>query len=384
MKTLQKIVIIYLLINSPLWCQKKLANTKPILFVPQGFVITPLSGYGYSNCIENTVANLNGINPAFISSIDQFSVGFSYHLESKLKESWIADIHHYRLSNYIPQSIGTILPMKHFNVGVGFQQHFSSKLDYGKISGTVVDTTSDTGYRETGSFRPISKTLLTKNSLSFSNSIKHNKNLLHIGIQINHYLLAYQQELINLNGLSDIYAGYLNEKFTFSKFGFTVGIIYKMSNSKWGLFYDKGFKLREPITNDIYEYEVVGEVPSSLSIGFQHSSNDKLKINFSGNFVFRHDVNYLSNSTLNQFDFSANFIIRFNQFTQVSCGIYDINYGKETIGNIYSNFDATYFTLGFILSINRLQFDFCIADSHWLSGEWRKQTIIKLGLGTFI
>ncbi|MCI0495448.1 hypothetical protein L0Z72_10620, partial [candidate division KSB1 bacterium] len=131
-------VLLFICIGSAISpAQQRLAQASYILDVPQGFVLESLGGYGYNNTTINTISNVSNTNPANMFDYNRISFGISYQVESKIKESWFADIDHYRKNLALPQSLSLILPLNRIRFGLGFSQKYNSEKDYGEFQATI-------------------------------------------------------------------------------------------------------------------------------------------------------------------------------------------------------------------------------------------------------
>ena len=105
------------------------------------------------------------------------------------------------------------------------------------------------------------------------------------------------------------------------------------------------------------------------------------------NFLLLGSINYLlwnqnSNIFDNQLEFAASAVYSINENFSPSLGFYytDRNF-KENFFDINSEMNAFFIIAGLNANYNFIDVDFAIADSHLLSGEFRKQTILKFTLG---
>jgi hypothetical protein len=186
--------------------QPHLANNSPVLEVPQGFILESLCGYGYNNTTINTVSNLRNTNPVNMFEYNRIAFGISYQAESKIKESWIANIHHYRKNLALPQSFSWILPLNKIRLGLGFDQKYNSEKDYGDVTITVVDTSNPAGYLEIGTVQFFKTCFLFDYSIFLAYTFKNlitNNDAFDLGFKICLYRLFNELNSKVINMLAE-------------------------------------------------------------------------------------------------------------------------------------------------------------------------------------
>ena len=93
-------------------------------------------------------------------------------------------------------------------------------------------------------------------------------------------------------------------------------------------------------------------------------------------------INDYSGGVQNQFEPYGSIIYQFTEKVTFSTGYFHTNYRYRGSSDFLTDrFNAWYFTAGFLYSLKLVDVDLALADSHLFSGEWRKQTIIRIGLG---
>ena len=355
-----------------------------ILEVPQGFVLESLCGYGFNNATINTVSNISSTNPANMLDYTRFSIGISYQVESKIKESWFRDIQHYRKNLVFPQSFSLILPFNKIRVGLGFNQKYNSEKDYGEITVTVVDTSNQAGYLNIGTIQVIKTCLLFDHSLSlgytFNNFLSDNDNL-DLGLKISFYRLFYElnsdEKIIVPEYQKNDYS--LDDKHSYDELGFAVGMKYQLENLQIALAYEKG--------TDFYKegkgFYLIGKLPNKWSSGILLNLSCRTRIAGGLNYlIWDNPISDFSSGTKNQIESYGSIIYQFFHGLTFSTGYFHTNYRYRGSSDLLTDrFNAWYFTAGFLYSLKFVDVDLALADSHLFSGEWRKQTIIKIGLG---
>jgi len=123
--------------------QAQYKNT--VVFLPQGYVLESLNGYGFSHGVISTISNISSGNPASLSDFQRLSLGVSGQYDTKINTAWIAGIGYQRVENKRPQSAGFVLPHKNFRLGFGISQKYSTALDFGEVEITTVEEPEGTG-----------------------------------------------------------------------------------------------------------------------------------------------------------------------------------------------------------------------------------------------
>lgn len=84
-----------------------------------------------------------------------------------------------------------------------------------------------------------------------------------------------------------------------------------------------------------------------------------------------------------QLEISFSTLYEFSEIVNASLGFYstDFKIKNSSYNRLESEFNAFFITAGLKLNISMISIDLACADSHLFSGEFRKQTIIKLAAG---
>ncbi len=355
-----------------------------VTFIPQGFTLSLLNGYGNS-ALFNDVSNISSMNPAALEIFNDKILGLSYQFESKLKDSWIADIGSERINKTIPQSIGFIYPFKNIKFGFSMYQKYNRSLLFGPIEITTIEHPAGTG--ET--FNVEYKTMIYNYSFitSYSSRDLIPNSTLSIGFRIG---------LNNLREYNKIYKADLDESLYTSEFAF--GAVYSSNKDanqhlKFGLFFESGsnfnkiakYNMQDTlITNnggrDNYYtidngFRIVAKSPLVLRFDFDISTIDNFKLLGSISDIFWSSI---SDNYKNQIELSGSILYLFDELLTPSIGfIYtDRKYLEDYFG-MNQSLDAIFLIASTVTKYSNMKIHFTLADSHLFSGDWRKQTIFR-------
>jgi hypothetical protein len=383
-KRIISIIFIYLLLSIG-YTQTKLVSQQTLFYLPQGFVLDGLTGYGYQKSTKSTISNMLASNPANSQDFDKITFGFSYQFDSKIKEAWIADFGHSRTKSYLPQSFTLVIPFKDLKLGVGVNQLYNSELDYGKFYVTNI-ADNDQGYIDIGMFHLKKEVIIFKKSIAlsycFSNTAGFLNNL-SFGIQYNSNYLTHKYNLDLLYSL-DSNATSLNKYLNAGSFA--AGIRYNFKSSSYssvvaGVYYESDVDYNSvDKTNDIV---FVGHVPAKLNFGIMFEPNIDFNLSGDLSYIFWEDID---TDYQNQLEFALNSCFRLSGNLSISAGIFHTD---RVYRNVDAAFDlnrlkANYLIGGIAYSNNWLSFELAVADSRLFSDEWREQYIIKTGLGFYL
>lgn len=138
-----KKILISILILFTIEIYSQVAATNPII-LPQGYSLNLLNSKGTSG-INNSVSNINFINPAALDEFYKITAGISYEYQTNIKEAWFAGIGYKRYSNITPQSFGLIIPIKELKIGISAGQTYKSNMDLGEIPTTTTEQPDGAG-----------------------------------------------------------------------------------------------------------------------------------------------------------------------------------------------------------------------------------------------
>lgn len=356
------------------------------LYLAQGFSLASLSSLGTSG-ITNDVSNIGVINPASLSMYNNFRAGLTYQYETKIDEAFGSDIGHERYEYEVPQSFGMILPAVGFKFSVSFQQLYNSHLDFGKIPITDIEHPDGTGEY----YEPDFKTRLYSFSLGVSYIFDNifDENSFAVGARVSKNNLSYEEKLFD-NSL----------KATHSDISWAAGIVYEhaLNTGKFirtGLFYEGNVSINMLANYENTNYGIIpvdslnlNIVPYSVRIKAQKPSKLKLDIetNYLDDFLFQLGAgivfwNDVSSNINNQLELSGSGVYGLSDKLNLSLGFFytDKTY-EDDLSDFLDKFTAFFITAGLNYSLHPLKVGLAIADSHLLSDEWRKQTIVKIGI----
>ncbi len=376
-KKLIKIILLLGFLTGLCFSQNIAGSYIQVLFLPQGFVLESLGGYGFSNNTEISISTLSSGNPASLSDLNKLSIGMSLQKDTEIKEAWIINIGHKRFQNKLPQSFGVILPLGNFRCGYSFSQKFNSALLYEPMDITAVAYPNGTGEY----FQIKDRSFVTAQSLLYSYTMN---------LGDHYFSFGAKYSLNKLYVYKEIYHARYNHYDRI--FNWTSGFRYeKLNHLKLGLFFEDGLQFSKMSTlvvdstsrpNEYYhpsQFVVVGNLPSKINFGFSYSL---WKLLFVGNarYVF---WNNISDNYNDQTEFSLSVICHINTFAKISGGFHTTNrtYNNRSIFINTDDLSAVYITGGLVINWKRYELEFSIADSHLFSDDWRKQTIGKLGIG---
>lgn len=361
-----------------------------LMIFPQGNTIESLSGYGNSGLINST-SNISGLNPAALNNIKNKSAGISYQFESGINDVWIGVFKYKRITNFVPQSAGFILPYKNWRFGLSMSQHYNSFIFTPPIPVTTMEQPDGTGEFITAEYRTNLYDYSIITSYVFENIFNNAE--LSVGTRIGWGNLIYNASL------ADVQADIKDNSTTFS-----IGGVYKqkLEDKKYiqlGLYYESGTNFKSQ-----YSYNGKGAFRSNDSNYYQiQTSNLPFEAKFPSKMQFDFDVDIISNLKLlgnlsyifwkdvktnaaNNIEFSFSGFYEFNDLFSASAGFYNatlnFDYVPPILGSdINKEMKALYLTAGFVINLKEFKIDAAFADSHLISGAYRQQTIGKLGIG---
>jgi hypothetical protein len=391
MKFLTALFVISILIISiyPQTSSRTGSIENDLFLLPQGYGIELLNSKGTSGIINN-VSNVSTINPAAITLFENYSVGLSYQFQTDIAEAWYAEIGTSRVHNFLPQCIGGVYKYEEFSFGIGMNQRYNGTVDLGPIEVTTVNNPDGTGEF----FEPEMERTLQNFSFAacynFRNFFFDNSNLA-FGLKYNLNRFYDYESIQNIHAEESMYGSngeigvfykteYEKEKNIF------LGISYNLITELDGVMeYESDNELISPIPHDSSFYDIAVRpwavkvrVPDELHFDFGIEAAQNLLLTGSLVEVF---WNNASENVRNQIEFSSSIVYLFKPSLSASLGLYytDRNYIDDIL-NINGKMDALFLTLGLSFEISILDVDLAIADSHLYSGEFRKQTIGKIGL----
>lgn len=383
-----KHLVFFLLMFCSINTVAQLSSDYNLMLFPQGYDLKLLNSYGNSSIINN-VSNISSMNPAAITGLKNYSAGISYQLNTKLKDAWIADIGMKRIYNFFPQSFGAVTKLGSFSLGVGLGQKYNGTKDFGKIPITTPEQPDGTGEFIEMSEENLIQSYSLSTAFSFAEILQSNFDI-KFGLK---YSLNYlhHQEKIWINNLKA--KGYS------SSFGLGITTQFNLDEQRYlqfGLSYELSnqFNVNHEIENNLlvfpgntpntsyYQVTYTGRytIPSELNFDIAVDAAKDLMFLGSLRTVFwsNQKENYKD-----QLEISFSTLYEFSEIVNASLGFYsnDFKIKNSSFKELESEFNAFFITAGLKLNISMISIDLACADSHLFSGEFRKQTIIKLAAG---
>jgi hypothetical protein len=342
---------------------------------PYGFSFASLNSHGYASAVHNFESDMGVSNPASLIENGQVAVGISYRFDSRINEKRVlnldyADYHfnfqYYRVLPALPQSIILVIPVKLFRLGLGYNQIYNSGTDYGRIS---VITTS---FIPVAEVRPCTEMIVHTYSLSFAYSLPQLKTL-KFGVRYNYYRLYHRATVKDVKVLDDseIYTPY-DSRQDGNGAGVTLGMIYHFTRLKLGAFYDSGVNFEDEM--------IRGSFPRRVAFGFVIDYFRQFSIQGNINYIFWDKMKYHTGHIFNQPEYSCNIMFNVSDKLKPSVGFFSTDHRLKNANEMTDRNQAVFFTGGLNYTFKQITIDAVVADSHWLSDEFRKQTIVKIGM----
>lgn len=353
------------------------------LVTPSGFTIESVSGFGYSKT-TGSQSNIASMNPAAMDRFTSTSFGVSYQYESELHPGYIADIGAARYRKAVPQSAGIVFPSNDFRIGLGFSQKYNSSLLFGDLPITTTQNPDGTGqYGDV-----TEKSDLFRYSALFSygfNNSFFKDDRISLGIAFNFDWLNYNFSFGKKGHEPDRLLRSHGSEITYS-----LGITYSVFNkSLFSLLYERGAEFDYMITDEIIDRtqyflpkddRAVSKTPDRIHLGFDYLFAGKSQLTTTLSYLLWNEI---EKNKKDQFEAAASYIYPVRDDLMASLGMFytDIRYNNNFYLFSNDDFRAIYMTLGAVYSISLIDLDLTVADSHLLSGKYRKQTLLKLSAG---
>ncbi len=368
-----------------------LSGEANVNYLPQAFTIQPLGSFGYSNTTQINTFNLGNSNPASLSTIDSFSFGLSFQMDSKIDPAWIADKNlkatytgHKRIHNYLPQSFGFSVPMSSLKLGIAYNQLYNTALLFQPYTLLFTSPENPNGILKT--FQDESETLVSEFAFLGAYLFKN------LFLQNDEFSFGIKLRVINTDQFNKIMTSEFNENY--SGFSWSVGGSYQLakkekSNLSFGLFYDHSFsekaKYDESRISGIDGLYYVTNLPSKIHFGLSGNTINELRYNFNLSYIFWESVpanSYILNKNLkNQVEFSGNIFYQISKTLFSTIGVYttDRVFKEKPSKSFVDEFSSVFIIFGVTTYFKNFDLSAILADSHLLSDELRKQTVFKLG-----
>ncbi|MBK7499569.1 MAG: hypothetical protein IPI19_10790 [Ignavibacteriales bacterium] len=363
-------------------------NDTQAIIAPQGFGINLLNSKGNSS-IDNEISNIGFMNPAAISNFDNYSLGLSYQLSSKIEEGWIADIGTSRKNDWMPQSAGAVFKFDNFSFGLGFGQKYNGSLDFDSIQVTTPENPDGTGEFFDVEYRTRVYSYSIVASYSFIDLITENSSL-DLGFRYSYNKMDFYESL----WLIDVSASDVSSNFN-------IGLQYSYDISenrkiKIGFCYETQVEFSSPIIVELdsldinsgngsnigaqlYNFNIAGYIPNDFKLDVSADLTDNFKLNtLITGMLWETD----DNNQKNQLELSASGIYRINEMFAPSFGFYytDKNFDEDFF-DINDKMNALFLIGGLRFNYDIFSVDLVIADAQLFGGDFRKQTIGKIAIG---
>lgn len=385
-----KNIILLILLNATSFIYPQRMNTETYVpFLAQGYGIPLLNAKGTSG-LSNNISNISFINPAALNQFKNYSVGVSYQYQTNLDTAYVLGIGSSRITDFIPQSGGILVPINNMRLGIGTGQTYNGTLDFEPIPITTVQNPDGTGEFFTPEYETRVQSYSFLFSYSFEDFLSANHNLL-IGMKYNLNRLDYHNKILSIAIDESDYSG-----------SWGIGSMYQINydedmSIQFGLSYESKIEFRKNYSIEDHIIEInpidstgnlvrtnvsltlVGEIPSKLRFDINIANLSQLQLLGSINYVFWSST---SSNVHDQIEVAASTVYSINENFSPSLGFYytDRNF-KEDFFDINSELNAFFIIAGLNANYDFFDLDFVIADSHLLSGDFRKQTVVKFTLG---
>ncbi|NIR64213.1 MAG: hypothetical protein GWN00_22150, partial [Aliifodinibius sp.] len=349
-----------------------------------GHVIESLSGFGFTYNTLGTATNIGAGNPASLADYNHFAMGVSFQYDTEIEDGVVGVADHRRTLNGGPQSAGTVLPHHNWRFGVAYSKKYSSIIKFEETSLTVPSDPDGLGSSFSPEFKRSVNTPMLIGAYVLKNALSPASRL-SFGARVGLDFLNVHEEILSAEAeVSD------------RTLSWSIGLKYSQHGeifNRWqiGAFYEKGAEFSEEI-----EYEgvrlqdnidgnfvpitsrVEDQLPDKLSAGFLLQPSSKLM--FTGDVIAVVWDNVNENFE-NQLELAANAILLLDQNFSLSIGFFRTHRTSENSFIDQDQNEAYYFSGGIRFPVSFLNLDLVVADSHLFSGDWRKQSIVKFGIG---
>jgi long-subunit fatty acid transport protein len=356
------------------------------LIPPQGFGIPYLNSTGNS-AIINDVTNIGVINPASISNFNILSFGISYQINPEIEKGWLNDSPVKRNNQFVPQSAGATYKFDNLSFGLGFNQQYNTRTDFNWNS-------SGYGEQDITEFEGNVYSYSVVASYSFNEIFKQNSKL-NLGLNITYNKVNFSQDdqdiLIELtdNAINFIFGLQYSHKNS-DDLETSIGISYKtntkfQSNNQTQSGMTVVIRKTDSflsINNAQAENIIYGNNPDKFNLDLAVDISSSIKLLASGTGIFwEKDDNRLND----QFEFSLGSVYKINDMFSPAFSIYYTGRNYELgFFDLNEKFDAVFLIAGLKINYGIFYSDLAIADSHLFSGDFRKQTIVKLAIGVLL
>jgi hypothetical protein len=366
--------------------QRSSVETSVVLLY-QGYTINSYNATGFSNAIHSTLADLPDANPASLSDLAKPGIGLSMEYQTKIDNALgysSFKVGHKRIKQYIPQSVTIIYPIRFLQVGMGFYQKYSDKMDFGKIAiMSLVNPDSATGHYEPDYRRYIysGNAIISRNLSNFFGKDHH----IYLGLQLNVDFFRLNDSILNttISASDQAFSWKIGIKYTYQN-KLSLAAIFDKGNSFSGKYKYENEPIVVIDTSSFFqgiqiEHRFKLNTPSKFILGYEVKPLPWLWVHGSGNLVYWNQANsYYKNN----FDYSFGFIFNGEEKLAYSFGVFNVD--RKTRNSspfvVVPDYSGYYLSAGIMARFKSWTIQGTIMDSHISSSEIRKQTIGKLGL----
>lgn len=361
------------------------ACAQGVYLLPHGQAFPALSGAGSSSAFGVRVADVGEANPAALGTFGQTEVGVSYRAGTAAEI--VRDIEVGPAFGLRPQSVAVVLPAGAWAFGVSYSQRFAAEVDYGCIPVmTPVEPDIeplDFCAAETARLETFSPQVAYRWG-------RHGGSTLDVGVRLGLGHGSMDGQIGDVTG-------------TFSAWGFQAAAGIRYRTEWYGLAvhyehalrvegemdYQGGLVAPVPTTGPDGEGEIAGSIedasfrvaaiPARLSFSTAIDVAPTLDIGADLHYAFWQweDEEQYENQT----EVAAWGRLAVTDRALASFGVWMRGRHPSARSVFVEDGRATYLTVGGALSFERLRIDAVVADSHLLSAESHRQTIVKVGLG---
>ena len=361
-----------------------------LLILMQGFRDGALSGSGLSSAFDVSVTDLGSANPAALSGLDQATAGLAYRFETSIPEGYIAGIEYQAINGARPQGAAVAVPLGAWTVGASYGQRYAAEMDFGCITRT---TKADPDGGVDDYCLSQSARLETVSPQATYRRVFQNGSELAFGLRLG---VGFAQSTAVIDSLEG----------SFSDTGtqVAVGVRYQRPGA-FGLaaYYESALRIKgsaafegeglEPVdqggpTGGGIAVEVrdsdgqLGDaIPARLGASAEIEVSPRLHFGADAAWVFWKAAWDGNDQLKNNAEAALWGRLDLSERALVSAGLrwQDRDRWEEFESVFDYSGRAIYLMLGGAVTLDRLRLDAALADSHLLSGESQRQTIVKVG-----
>lgn len=352
--------------------------------MPQGYVLSGLSGYGYDTNTQTSIVTIGISNPAFLWKLPDNQVSIAYQYDSKIEDAWAADIGHSRIFKGLPQTFAFKFGAEGLHVGLAAHQVYNSEKDYGNLIGTYVRELPE-GYVDSLIFKFTREELIVRYVFILSYQIKsllQKEDRISMGLQFNYNDLYFRQTIKE----NDYTTAKVDEQLY--DYGYTLGVGYEfkppyLKSASLGFHYSSDSKFEKETYKNENPLLFHGSMPARWHFGFRAVYTNGLSLSINLNRILWHNMPNPETNLQNVFQYRLNAGYQWNKRLRLSLGALkgDYRYEGEDILPQLTKLAYLYVITGATFQLGTLTFDVSLADSRLISDKQRKQTIAKMGLG---